>query len=391
MISGHSRVFAILGKPVSHSLSPVMHNAAFRALGLDAVYVALACEGSDVAAAMHLLAHAGGGGNVTVPHKAAAAAALDMATPLVRALEACNTFWIEEGALHGDNTDVAGVTAALERLDLPPGPWLVAGTGGAARGVVGAAANHGASVAVRSRDAGRRSAFERWMAGLGVRPAPPAECTVLVNATPLGLHPGDHLPIAADQAPGAIVALDLVYSPRRDDLVPRHARSRAPRRRRPRGAGGPGCRRLPALVSGGGPADRGDAGRGGGCSPLTWCAARRRLSGGFCRGAVSSARGRSAPPTLWSAISAGAGGAGSPIRCAIAAASPGISICPVASAATGRPPWSGYEARPGWIHWPAGPCTRSSMKDGAGPLSRWPGRCDQACLTGRAGSWSRCR
>jgi shikimate dehydrogenase len=213
VISGHSRVFAILGKPVSHSLSPAMHNAAFRALGLDAIYVALACEGSDVAGAMHLLAHSGGGGNVTVPHKAGAAAALDLATPLVRRLEACNTFWIEEGALHGDNTDVAGVSAALEQLDLPPGPWLVAGTGGAARGVVGAAAAHGATVAVRSRDAGRRSAFERWMAGLGVQSAQAAECTVLVNATPLGLHPGDHLPIAADQAPGAIVALDLVYSP----------------------------------------------------------------------------------------------------------------------------------------------------------------------------------
>jgi len=213
VISGHSRVFAILGKPVSHSLSPAMHNAAFRALGLDAVYVALACGELDLTAAMNLLAHSGGGGNVTVPHKAAAAGALDLATPLVRRLEACNTFWIEEGALHGDNTDVVGVGAALERLDLPPGPWLVAGTGGAARGVVGAAAEHGASVAVRSRDAMRRSAFEQWMTGLGVQPAPPAECTVLVNATPLGLHAGDHLPIAADQAPVAIVALDLVYAP----------------------------------------------------------------------------------------------------------------------------------------------------------------------------------
>jgi len=213
MISGHSRVFAILGKPVSHSLSPAMHNAAFRALGLDAVYVALACEGADVPAAMHLLARSGGGGNVTVPHKAAAAAALAHATPLVRRLEASNTFWEEEGALHGDNTDVAGVSAALERLDPPPGPWLVAGTGGAARAVIGAAASHGVAVAVRSRDVARRAAFELWMGGLGVKSAPAADCTVLINATPLGLHPGDHMPIAADQAPKAVVALDLVYAP----------------------------------------------------------------------------------------------------------------------------------------------------------------------------------
>jgi len=213
VIGGHTRVFAILGKPVNHSLSPAMHNAAFRALGLDAVYVGLPCESADVSAAMHLLAHSGGGGNVTVPHKAAAASALAHATPLVRRLEASNTFWSEEGVLHGDNTDVAGVSAALQRLDPPPGPWLVAGTGGAARAVIGAAADHGAAVAVRSRDAGRRAAFERWMGDLGVKSAQPAACTVLINATPLGLHPGDHMPIAADQAPEAVVALDLVYAP----------------------------------------------------------------------------------------------------------------------------------------------------------------------------------
>jgi shikimate dehydrogenase len=212
VISGRSRVFAILGKPVDHSLSPAMHNAAFHALGLDAAYVAISCEAADVPAAMHLLARSGGGGNITVPHKGAAAAALGHATPLVRRLDASNTFWGDGGVLYGDNTDVAGVSAALDRLDPPPGPWLVAGTGGAARAVVGAASDHGAAVAVRSRDAARRAAFERWMGELGVESAAPAECKVLINATPLGLHPGDHLPIAADEAPGAVVALDLVYA-----------------------------------------------------------------------------------------------------------------------------------------------------------------------------------
>ncbi|MBK9693402.1 MAG: hypothetical protein IPO73_17250 [Gemmatimonadetes bacterium] len=71
MISGRSRVFAILGDPVAHSLSPAMHNAAFHALGLEAVYVPLRAAAAEVPVLLHALARAGGGGNVTVPHKEA--------------------------------------------------------------------------------------------------------------------------------------------------------------------------------------------------------------------------------------------------------------------------------------------------------------------------------
>ena len=75
-IRGATRVYALLGDPVAHSLSPALQNAAFRALGLDAVYVALRCEASALAALMASLVRQGGGGNVTIPHKAAAARAL---------------------------------------------------------------------------------------------------------------------------------------------------------------------------------------------------------------------------------------------------------------------------------------------------------------------------
>ena len=88
MIGGSTRVFAILGDPVGHSLSPAMHNAAFRALGLDATYVALRTPSGDLATAIRLLAGAGGGGNVTVPHKEAAATALTEPGPRVQALGA---------------------------------------------------------------------------------------------------------------------------------------------------------------------------------------------------------------------------------------------------------------------------------------------------------------
>ncbi|HEU4587302.1 MAG TPA: shikimate dehydrogenase [Gemmatimonadales bacterium] len=212
MISGRTRVFALLGEPVAHSLSPVMHNAAFLALGIEATYVPLRCRADDVPALIRALAYAGGGGNVTVPHKEVAARAVEQLAEPAQRLGACNTFWGDGGATMGDLTDVGGFLEALDRLDPPDAGWLIAGTGGAARAVIGAARERGAPVAVRSRDASRRMAFEAWAASCGVTIVPPAECGVLVNATPLGLHPGDALPIAPDDVPGARVAIDLVYA-----------------------------------------------------------------------------------------------------------------------------------------------------------------------------------
>jgi len=212
VIVGSARVFAILGDPVAHSLSPLMHNAAFRALGIRATYVALQCAAGDVPPLIGALARAGGGGNVTVPHKETAANAVDHRMELVERVGACNTFWGENGACVGDNTDVHGLVEALRQLKAPPAPWLIAGTGGAARAAVIAAQTSGVPVAVTSRDQGRRLAFEGWVASQGLDLVPPTECRVLINSTPLGLKPGDPLPIAPDAAPEAEVALDMVYA-----------------------------------------------------------------------------------------------------------------------------------------------------------------------------------
>ena len=212
MIDGRTRVFAILGSPVEHSLSPVMHNAAFRVLGLEAVYVPLRCDSAEVGAAMRLLALAGGGGNLTVPHKEVGASCLDEPSERVRRLGACNTFWYSGSRLAGDNTDVDGVLAALDLLEAPASTWLVAGTGGGARAAVAAARERSARVAVRSRDMSRKRAFEEWVRQQGVAVASLKECEVLINATPLGLHASDHLPIALDDAPDASVAFDMVYA-----------------------------------------------------------------------------------------------------------------------------------------------------------------------------------
>ncbi len=210
MIDGSTRVFAILGDPVAHSLSPTMHNAAFRALGLAAAYVPLRCSDTDLPQLMGMLARAGGGGNVTVPHKEAAARAVDRSLDRANLLGACNTFWSDDGVMVGDNTDVAGLSEALDRLHAPSGPWLVLGTGGGARAAVGAAWARGAAVAVTSRVPERRRRFEEWATGLGVASAMPDDCAVVINSTPLGLMPGDPLP-SDRPPPRASVALDMVY------------------------------------------------------------------------------------------------------------------------------------------------------------------------------------
>jgi len=189
-----------------------MHNAAFRALGIDAVYVPLQVETAELRPVIRALALAGGGGNVTVPHKEHAAGALDRPSARAAGLQACNTFWADAGLVAGDNTDVDGILDALDHLDAPPTGWLIAGTGGAARAAVAAAISRNVAVAIRSRDQGRRSTFEAWLRSRGGRVTSPGECDVLINATPLGLHGGDHLPLALEEAPHAQVALDLVYA-----------------------------------------------------------------------------------------------------------------------------------------------------------------------------------
>ena len=213
MIDGAVRVFAILGDPVAHSLSPRMQNAAFRALGLPATYVPLRCSADDLPALMGALGKAGGGGNVTVPHKEAAAGAVDLCRETVQVVEACNTFWNDDGRMVGENTDVRGLIEALHQLGVSSdAPWFIAGTGGGARAAVTAARQLDVAVAAGSRSPDRQRRFERWITALGVSLASAQECRVLINSTPLGLNPGDPLPIEPCRFARAEIAFDMVYA-----------------------------------------------------------------------------------------------------------------------------------------------------------------------------------
>ena len=223
------RLFALLGDPVAHSLSPAIHNAAFEALGLEAVYVAIRAEPDQVPFLMRALAGAGGGGNVTIPHKARAADAVDEASPAVRATGACNAFYWRDG-LRGDNTDVAGFRAAAEGLlgaPLASRRILLLGAGGAARAAVyacQAGSVEWVHVLNRTAENAERMVSELGAADMAEVVRGPAELgrgyDLMVNATSVGLRESDPLPLDPKDVDAAAV-LDMVYAEDQTRLVRR--------------------------------------------------------------------------------------------------------------------------------------------------------------------------
>src|SRR5690606_20993574 len=199
-----------------------IQNAAFRAAGADGVYVALRCTAETLPGLMRGIALAGGGGNVTVPHKEAARRVLDHAAAGAARTGACNTFWYEAGALCGDNTDVAGFRAAARELvpTTAGARVLLLGAGGAARAALAALEEEGgAAVTVLARTPSRAQELKDRLGatGLAIHVATSAadvrgqDFDLVVNATPLGLRPGDPLPLGLSPLGSAGAVLDMVY------------------------------------------------------------------------------------------------------------------------------------------------------------------------------------
>ncbi|UCC26368.1 MAG: shikimate dehydrogenase [Gemmatimonadales bacterium] len=235
MISAQTRLFALLGDPVGHSLSPLIQNAAARAVDADGVYVALRCGAEDVAGFMRGLSRAGGGGNVTVPHKERAASVLDAPREAVRRTGACNTFWLEGGQVVGDNTDVEGFRQALQHFlgaSAAEGQRvLLLGAGGAARAALLALVDDGVNqVCIVNRSGERARSMARRIGGARARVLDgPGEWhdqsfDLVVNATSLGLKPDDELPLDLARLGRAGAVMDLVYGQDGTPFV-RHAES----------------------------------------------------------------------------------------------------------------------------------------------------------------------
>jgi len=231
-ISGTTAVYGILGAPVSGSLSPAMHNAAFRALGLDAVYVAFPVEAAHLATAVQGLAAAGVRGfNVTVPHKTALLPLLHRITPPAQAIGAVNTVRCEGGRLAGTNTDGEGFLLALAH-DLgwqPAGRHaLMLGAGGSARAIAHALLDAGvAALDIANRTPARAEALAadcrtRFPAArVGVLSLDALAGTaphLLVNTTTVGMGDGrspvELAPVGVREA-----VVDIVYNPLETPLL----------------------------------------------------------------------------------------------------------------------------------------------------------------------------
>ena len=225
-----THVAGVIGDPVRHSLSPAIHNAAFRALGLDWVYVAFpvpAGRAADAIRAMRTLGVAGL--NVTMPHKEGVLDELDQLSSTAATLRAVNTVHRLGDALHGENTDGAGFLDALhhdEGFDPRGTRAVVFGAGGAARAVVLALAAAGAAdVAVVNRTAARAQEAVDLAPGGAARLGSEddlAEADLVVNATPIGMGgtPTDEaLPLDAKRLKPGQLVVDLVYHPLRTPLL----------------------------------------------------------------------------------------------------------------------------------------------------------------------------
>jgi shikimate dehydrogenase len=200
----------VLGHPVEHSRSPAMQNAAFEAVGLDWRYVKLPVAPDVLEETVRALPDSGyRGANATIPHKQAALALADAASDAARAIGAANTLTFADGQVHADNTDAAGLLAALPR-DPSGMTALVLGAGGAGRAAAWALREAGAEVSVWNRTPERAKSLA---ADLGVASEEaPVGAELVVNATSVGLRPGDpieELPVAWIEAPS--LAVELVY------------------------------------------------------------------------------------------------------------------------------------------------------------------------------------
>ncbi len=227
-LSGRARLAGLIGWPVAHSLSPLLHNHWLARYGIDGAYVPLAVPpGSLLTALRGLQASGFAGVNVTVPHKQAAASLCDELDAASRAAGSANTLSFgADGRIAGSSSDGQGFVASLraDGVDPAAGPVLLLGAGGAARAIAGALCACGTQVVVANRTAERARALARDLPGItpiawaawGDRLGGTA---LLVNTTTLGMAGQDPLPADLSRASPDLVVADIVYAPRETALL----------------------------------------------------------------------------------------------------------------------------------------------------------------------------
>jgi shikimate dehydrogenase len=220
VVSGKTEITGIFGYPIEHTLSPLMHNAAFGELGLDICYIPFKVAPEDLPAAVHAIRSLNlKGVNITVPHKEHVIPLLDKVDEEAAFIGAVNTVTNNEGMLTGFNTDGRGFMSSLaeETVSVENREVVLIGTGGAARAISYYVSEKASKLSMFDIDSHKAdtlvSALGKIRDNVYVLDSPDnaGDPDILINATPLGLHDEDPLPVHEDLISSDMVVCDLIY------------------------------------------------------------------------------------------------------------------------------------------------------------------------------------
>ncbi len=229
MISGETKVVGLIGNPVSHSISPNIHNSAFRERGLNYVYVAFRVAPENLYGAIAGIRSLDFKGvNVTIPHKTAVLEYLDEVDSIARKIGAVNTIKRKNGRLKGFNTDGNGVRRALEGEveNIGDKKIVLLGAGGAARAIAFTLAESGSRITISNRTVSKAEELVREIrekTGVKITQIPQKrkdlkeslqDSQILINSTSVGMHPNDgETLVEAEDMHSGLTVMDIVYNP----------------------------------------------------------------------------------------------------------------------------------------------------------------------------------
>lgn len=221
-ISTKTHLYCVLGDPVSHSLSPLMHNTAFEHIGYNGVYLAFGVK--DLASALAGIRALGiRGVSVTIPHKINVMNFLDEIDGQARQIGAVNTIVNHDGHLYGYNSDCLGAINALkEKTEIQGKKVVIAGAGGAARAIGFGILAEGGDLVILNQivEEGENLAKDLGVMYYPLSEYAKHECDILINATPLGMTPNvDDMPVGPEYLDPEMTVMDIVYNPLKTKLL----------------------------------------------------------------------------------------------------------------------------------------------------------------------------
>lgn len=218
-------VYGVIGNPVGHSLSPLLHNTAFRELGIPGIYVPFKVDGDPIRFVRDFAPDLGlKGVSITIPHKEAVWGEIAELDTLTKNIGAVNTLSYRDGKWHATNTDAIAAADALEAeaKSLAGKNVVILGAGGAARAAAFGIKARGAEIFVLNRTRERAESLARACGGRAISFAEMRSTKIdaIVNTTPIGMHPNvDASPLEKDQIPKGSIVFDTVYNPLRTKLL----------------------------------------------------------------------------------------------------------------------------------------------------------------------------